>query len=73
MEGFIKKSNLSSIRRRDNKQLRTRLIVDIGTDYYTVDTWLDKNGGIKVEVIKNTPQQTFSKVLSEGNVTELFE
>lgn len=73
MEGFIQKSNLASIHRKDNKQLRTRLIVDIGTDYYTVDTWLDKNGGIKVEVIKNTPQHTFSKVLIEGNITECFE
>ncbi len=75
MEGFLQKSNLSSIRRQDKKQLRTRLMTDIDTtgDWFEVDTWLDKWGGLKVEVTKHTPRNTESKVLTEGNVSELFE
>lgn len=75
MEGFIQKSNLASVGRKDKKQLRTRLVSDIDSNgnWYEVDTWLDKWSDLKVEVTKHTPRNTDSRVLAEGSTANLFE
>ncbi|KKN07840.1 hypothetical protein LCGC14_1062930 [marine sediment metagenome] len=75
MKGFLQKSNLSSIGRKDKKQLRSRLTTDpdVGGYWYEIDTWLDKWNDVKVEVTKHTPRNTVSRVLAEGSLSNLFD
>jgi len=73
MDGYLQKSNLSSTKKTDRKQLRSRLVTGyLGAGWYEVDTWLDKDGGLKIELSKHTPRNTESIVLKEGNISESF-
>jgi hypothetical protein len=68
LEGWLQKSNLASVKRTDTKQLRSRILLG----NYQVDTWVNADGTIKVEVTENTPKSIRARLLCDGSLKDLW-